>query len=40
MHRRGQLPLEKLITTFPFEQLNEAIAQQHRGDVLKVVLTP
>jgi Zn-dependent alcohol dehydrogenase len=28
-----------MIKTFPFRQINEAIAAQHRGDCVKVVLT-
>jgi len=37
--RAGRLPLEKLVRTYPFEQINEAIAAQHHGDFVKVVLT-
>jgi aryl-alcohol dehydrogenase len=37
--RAGRLPLEKLVVTFPFAQINEAIAAQHHGDCVKVVLT-
>jgi len=37
--RAGRLPLEKLVRTFPFEQINEAIEAQHRGECVKVVLT-
>lgn len=37
--RAGRLPLEKLIRTFPFNQINEAIEAQHRGDCVKVVLS-
>jgi aryl-alcohol dehydrogenase len=37
--RAGRLPLEKLVRTFPFAQINEAIDAQHRGDCVKVVLT-
>jgi len=38
LHRRGELPFDRMITTFPFAQINEAIAAQHRGDCVKVVL--
>jgi aryl-alcohol dehydrogenase len=38
LYRQGRLPFDRLITTFPFEQINEAIAAQHRGDCVKVVL--
>jgi aryl-alcohol dehydrogenase len=37
--RAGRLPLEKLIRTYPLDQINEAIEAQHRGDCVKVVLT-
>jgi aryl-alcohol dehydrogenase len=40
LHRQGRFPFDKLITTMPLAQINEAVAAQHRGDVLKVVLTP
>jgi aryl-alcohol dehydrogenase len=36
--RAGRLPLEKLVQVFPFAEINEAIAAQHRGDCVKVVL--
>ena len=37
--REGRLPLEKLIRTFPLAEINAAIAAQHHGDCVKVVLT-
>lgn len=37
-HRRGDLPFDRMITKFPFARINEAIAAQHRGDCIKVVL--
>lgn len=37
--RAGRLPLEKLVRTFPFAEINQAIAAQHHGDCVKVVLT-
>jgi len=36
--RRGELPFDRLVTTFPFSQINEAIAAQHRGECVKIVL--
>ena len=36
--RRGELPFDRMITTFPFERINEAIAAQHHGECVKVVL--
>lgn len=37
--RAGRLPLEKLVRTYPFAEINGAIAEQHHGDCVKVVLT-
>lgn len=36
--REGRLPFDRMIKTFPFAQINEAIAAQHHGDCIKVVL--
>lgn len=38
MHRQGLLPLERIITQFPFEQINEAADAAHHGEVVKPVL--
>jgi aryl-alcohol dehydrogenase len=40
LHSQGKFPFDKLITKMPLAQINEAVAAQHRGDVIKVVLTP
>jgi len=40
LHAQGKFPFDKLITTMPLDQINEAVAAQLRGDILKVVLTP
>lgn len=37
--RAGNLPLERLVKTYPFEAINDAIEAQHHGDCVKVVLT-
>ena len=37
--RAGRLPLEKLVKTFAFDEINAAVAAQHHGDCVKVVLT-
>jgi aryl-alcohol dehydrogenase len=37
--RAGRMPLEKLVKTFPFAEINQAIEAQHHGDCVKVVLT-
>ena len=40
LHSQGKFPFDKLITTMPLAQINEAVEAQHRGEVLKAVLTP
>jgi aryl-alcohol dehydrogenase len=40
LHSEGKFPFDKLITTMPLAQINEAVEAQHRGEVLKAVLTP
>lgn len=40
LHAEGRFPFDQLITKFPLDQINEAIAAQHRGDCVKVVLVP
>jgi aryl-alcohol dehydrogenase len=40
LHGQGRFPFDKLITTMPLAQINEAVEAQHRGEVLKAVLTP
>lgn len=37
-YRKGDLPFDRMIKTYPFSQINEAIAAQHRGECIKVVL--
>ncbi len=37
--RAGRLPLEALIQSYPFDQINHAIKAQHHGGCVKVVLT-
>ena len=36
--KQGLFPIEKIITTFPFEQVNEALEALHRPDIIKAVL--
>lgn len=38
LFRNGQLPIDRLIKTFPFEQINEAMAAAERGAVIKPVV--
>lgn len=39
LHARGLFPVDRMITYFPFEQINEAIAAVRSGAVGKAVLT-
>ncbi|WP_431033225.1 zinc-binding dehydrogenase [Pseudomonas yamanorum] len=38
LYQDGRLPINKLITTFPLSQINQAIAAQHAGSCVKPVL--
>ncbi len=38
-HAAGRLPVEAFITTYPFDQINQAIDDAHSGKSIKVVLT-
>jgi len=38
LHLEGRFPFDKLITTMPFEKINDGIAAQLRGEATKVVL--
>lgn len=40
LHRAGRFPFDRLISTFPLDAINEAIAAQHRGECVKAVLIP
>jgi aryl-alcohol dehydrogenase len=37
-YRQGRFPVDRLVKTFPFAQINEAFAEQHAGDAVKPVL--
>ncbi|MFN3817682.1 NAD(P)-dependent alcohol dehydrogenase [Blastomonas sp.] len=39
-HDEGRFPFDSLIKTFPLSQINQAIADQARGDCVKAVLIP
>ena len=39
LNARGRFPVEKMITYFPFEQINEVVAAVRSGAVGKAVLT-
>jgi aryl-alcohol dehydrogenase len=38
LYREGKFPFDRLVQTFPFEQVNEAIAAANAGSVVKPVL--
>ena len=38
LNRQGRFPYDKLITEFPLDQVNDALAASHAGDVIKPVL--
>lgn len=38
LHAAGKFPFDKLITTRPFTEINEAVAAQHEGKAIKIVL--
>lgn len=37
-YREGRFPFDKLITLYPFDQINEAVQDQHDGKIVKAVL--
>ncbi|MFC0070446.1 alcohol dehydrogenase catalytic domain-containing protein [Umezawaea endophytica] len=39
-HRRGRLPLDHLVTTYPLDRFDQAVADQRAGVALKPVLLP
>ena len=39
LQAQGRFPYERLVTTFPLDEINEALAASYAGDVLKPVLT-
>lgn len=38
LYKEGRLPFDRLIRTYPLSEINQAIADQHHGDCVKVVL--
>ncbi len=38
LHEQGRFPFDRLVQTFQFEQINEALEASYSGDVLKPVL--
>ncbi|MEV5518459.1 NAD(P)-dependent alcohol dehydrogenase [Streptomyces flaveolus] len=39
LHRRGLFPVDRLVTTFPFEEIDAAVAAMRDGSAVKPVLT-
>jgi aryl-alcohol dehydrogenase len=39
LHAQGRFPIDRLVTAFPHSAVNDALAAQHRGEVVKPVLT-
>ena len=39
-YKAGRFPLDKLVTTYPLDHINDAIAAQQRGECVKAVLVP
>ncbi|MFI6950888.1 NAD(P)-dependent alcohol dehydrogenase [Streptomyces sp. NPDC050422] len=39
LHRRGLFPIDRLVSTFPFEEIEAAVAAMRDGSVVKPVLT-
>ncbi len=39
LYSQGRFPFDRLIRTYPFDQINEAVAATERGEVVKAVLT-
>ena len=37
-YRAGRLPLDKLVTPYPFERINEAVRDTESGAAVKAVL--
>jgi len=38
LHNQGKLPFDRLVKTYPLSEINSAIADQHEGKCVKVVL--
>lgn len=39
LHAAGRFPFERMMQTYPLEQINQAVADQHAGRCVKAVLT-
>ena len=39
LHRQGRFPMDRLVTSYPFEHIAEALHASEAGDAIKPVLT-
>ena len=39
-YKKGQLPIDKLLTTYPLKDINKAVDDHHNGVCTKAVLIP
>ena len=39
LYQQGRFPVDRLVTTFPFAQINDAAQASASGEVIKAVLT-
>ncbi|MGN0314065.1 MAG: hypothetical protein ACI4EG_04640 [Fusicatenibacter sp.] len=37
-YRRGMFPFDRLVKFYPFEQINEAVEDSHKGGCIKAIL--
>ncbi|HVV07931.1 NAD(P)-dependent alcohol dehydrogenase [Amycolatopsis sp.] len=40
LHRQGRFPVDRLVTTYPFAEINQAVADAESGRIVKAVLVP
>jgi aryl-alcohol dehydrogenase len=38
LHRSGRLPFDQMVTTYPFEDINQAIADMQSGTAIKPIV--
>lgn len=38
LYKEGKFPIDKIITTYPFEDINDAFEKSHGSDIIKAVL--
>ena len=40
LYRQGRFPIDRLVTCYPFEEIEKAVTDMEEGRVLKPVLKP